>query len=73
MNFLKKKVKNYIIVREGVYGLETFMDKEIIQFSIPHKRQLVSFLVNIINMLKESARDEIYDNRYPDRQKPGRR
>jgi hypothetical protein len=51
--FSKPPKNTYILVREGNFGIETYVNEYIVRFNRAYKDQLISFLKSIIQELEE--------------------
>lgn len=51
--FSKSPKNTYILIREGSFGVETYVNKYIMQFNPAYKKQLIEFLKGVVTMLEE--------------------
>lgn len=60
--FFSKPPKNtYLLIREGAFGIETYINRFILQLNPAYKNQVIHFLKSIIEQL-EAVKFEGKDN-----------
>ena len=54
--FSKPPKDTYILVKEGNFGVEMYVNEHITQFNKAYREQIISFLTGIVTMFEESKK-----------------